>query len=392
MSVHGTCDSRFSALRSKFAKFLSNGRDLGASICVNVHGTNVVDLWGGYADVAKTKSWEEDTIVNIWSSTKNVTSLAALLLIDRGLLDPEENVSKHWPEFGVNGKENVKVKHLLSHTSGLSTWQEQVSFEDICDVAKTTEMLEKQEPLWEPGTSSGYHNLAFGHLIGGLVQRITNKSLGDFITSELSQPLGADFRLGVPESEYHRVAELVPPPPPSPDAYIPDGFKDPTSVMFRTMMNPPLDASVAKTESWRKSEIGSANGHTNARSLVRILSTISLNGTVDKKIYLSPSTITQIFGEQSNTTDLVIGMPVRFGLGYGIAAEKSKEGSFPNWVPSGKVATWGGWGGSVAVMDVERGVTIAYVMNKMANHGEEGKGDRLKEYIGLVYEGLGVEL
>jgi CubicO group peptidase (beta-lactamase class C family) len=392
MSVHGTCDPRFDTLKSKFTEFLSNGRDLGASICVNLHGANVVDLWGGYANTAKTKPWEENTIVNVWSSTKNVTSLAALLLIDRGLLDPEENVSTYWPEFAANGKENVKVKHFLSHTSGLSTWQEKVTFDDICDVEKTTKMLEAQKPLWEPGTASGYHSLVFGHLIGGLIQHVTKKSLGTFIADELAHPLSADFRLGCPESDWHRIADLVPPPPMNPDAPIPDGFKDASSVMFRTMMNPPLNADVASTESWRKSEIGAGNGHTNARGIVRILSPISLNGSVDGHIYLSPATVAKIFQEQSNSPDFVVPMTVRFGLGYGIAAEKGKEGSFPDWIPAGKVAAWGGWGGSGAVMDVTRGLTIAYVMNRMDNFGEDGKGDRLKEYVKLAYAGLGVDM
>ena len=129
--VQGTCDPRFAKVKSVFQSYLDSGEELGASICVNLDGKEVVDLWGGYADEARTRPWEKDTITCIWSSSKTICALAALMCIDRGLLDPNEKVCKYWPEFAANGKEGVEVRHFLSHASGVSGWEEAVTIEDV---------------------------------------------------------------------------------------------------------------------------------------------------------------------------------------------------------------------------------------------------------------------
>ncbi|KAH8727782.1 beta-lactamase/transpeptidase-like protein [Phaeosphaeriaceae sp. PMI808] len=399
IQVHGTCDDRFIKVKQKLQENLSKGRDLGASICININGETVVDIWGGFADSERTKPWEENTIANVWSTTKNVASLATLILIDRGILDPEEKVSKYWPEFSVNGKENVQVKHFLSHTSGLSGWAEPVTMDDILDVAKATKLLEQQAPLWTPGTQSGYHGLTMGFLLDGLVQRVTGKTIGQFIADEITNPLKADFQLGAKRQDIPRVAEMILPPPPAPNMPLPAAFSDPTSIMFRTFMNPPMDASVVNDNpTWRTAEIAAANGHSNAKAITKILSTISLGGTVDGIKLLSPETIDKIFVEQSNGQDLALGKAIRFGLGYGIASPTEDRDTLPNWIPAGKIASWGGLGGSLAVMDRDRGLTFGYVMNKMELSAFPGdldkdsvqKTDRQREYIALTYKALDV--
>lgn len=123
----GHCDPRFSELQTLLKRNVESGDELGASICVNLDGKDIVDIWAGYTEPSRTTLWDKNTIVNVWSTTKTVTSLAAFMLVERGLLDLEENVAKYWPEFAANGKENVKVKHILSHTSGLSGWEEKVT-------------------------------------------------------------------------------------------------------------------------------------------------------------------------------------------------------------------------------------------------------------------------
>lgn len=392
-TVQGTCDERFIAVKNKLQEFLDSGRELGASICVNLNGTNLIDIWGGHADAAQTRPWEENTITTVWSTTKNVTSLATLLLIDRGVLDPNAPVCKYWPEFSTNGKESVLVRHLLSHSSGVSGWDAPITPEQILDIPYSTKLLEQQAPFWPPGTASGYHAMNMGHLLGELISRVTGQPLGHFIESELAHPLGADFQLGARKSDWPRIAEITPPPPPP----APPVDLDPTSPMVKTLMNPPLDARIANSETWRNIDLGAANGHSNARGVCRILSTISLNGSVDGKTLLSPATIARIFETQATGVDLVLGKTARFGLGYAIPSPAGEDAvELPNWVPSGQVATWGGWGGSMAVMDVDRGLTIAYVMNRMENNfvSEEEKArgvrERLREYICGVYEGLGV--
>src|SRR5262249_36950048 len=163
----GTCSARFDPLRELFASKLASGEDLGASLALNIDGEMVVDLWGGWADEAHTIPWTENTIANVYSTTKAMTGLAALALVDR--VDLDANVAKYWPEFAANGKEGIKVRHLLSHTSGVSGWERPITLEDVYDWDKSTALLAAQPPWWEPGTASGYHMLTYGHLIGEVI-------------------------------------------------------------------------------------------------------------------------------------------------------------------------------------------------------------------------------
>jgi CubicO group peptidase (beta-lactamase class C family) len=302
----------------------------------------------------------------------------------------------YWPEFAANGKQDVKVWHVLSHASGLSTWAEDVDIYDVMDVVKTTTMLEQQAPLWEPGTRSGYHGLTMGHLVGELVRRVTSKTLGQFVADELAGPLGADFQFGAKEEDWHRCAQIVPPPQMDVNAPVPEEMRDPQSLVFRSFMNPVLEPKVANTEAWRGAEVGAGNGFSNARGVVQILSPLALGGTMDGKRILSAETIDLIFETRisGSNVDLVIGKPVRFGLGFGIV----DKDTWVDWAPEGRVLTWGGLGGSVAVVDLGRGLTISYVMNRMENNigdgevDEEGraKRDRFREFVAAVYEGLDI--
>ncbi|KAJ5933981.1 beta-lactamase [Penicillium verhagenii] len=212
-SVQGHCAPQFQPLQDLISKKLRSEEEVGLSISINIGEKNIVDLWGGHSDPSRTKPWTKDTITVIWSITKIVTNIAALLLIDRGLLDPSAPVATYWPEFAANGKENILVKHILSHTSGVSSWDLPNTPEDIFDVQKSTAKLASQAPWWSPpGTQSGYHITNQGHLIGEIVYRITGKPLGDFIRDELAGPLQADFQLGLKEEpDWSRVADVVPP-------------------------------------------------------------------------------------------------------------------------------------------------------------------------------------
>ncbi len=180
---------------------------------VRVGDETVVDLWGGSADAAGTRPWVEGTIVNVYSTTKTMTALTALLLADRGLIDFDAPVAKYWPEFAAGGKSRVTVAQIMSHSSGLSGWREKVTKQDLYDWERAVALLAAQEPFWEPGTASGYHAVTMGFLVGEVVRRVTGKALGTVFREEIAQALGADFWIGLPASEDHRVAELIPPPP-----------------------------------------------------------------------------------------------------------------------------------------------------------------------------------
>jgi CubicO group peptidase (beta-lactamase class C family) len=355
-AVEGTCSQRFEAVRAALAEKLASDEELGASIVVNVDGVTAVDIWGGYKDEAKTTPWTRDTITNVWSSTKTVTNLAALMLVDRGLLDVHAPVARYWPEFAANGKEGIEVRHLLAHTSGVSGWDQPVSIEDMYDWDKSTSKLAAQAPWWEPGTASGYHALNQGHLVGEVIRRVSGKSLREFVAEEIAGPLGADFQIGAAEHDWDRIADVVPPPPLPFDL----AALDPQSPMIKTLTGPLAEASAANTPGWRGAVIGAANGHGNARSVARIMSALALGGEVDGVRLLSPDTIELIFQEQSNGPDLVLGVPLRFGIGYGLP----QLDTLP-FIPDEKVCFWGGWGGSLILMDLDRRMTISYMMNKM---------------------------
>lgn len=379
--VQGKCDPRFEELRTLLQRFVESGEELGASIAVNHDGQDVVDIWGGYMDEGRTRPWQKDTIVSLWSTTKTVTSLATLMLVDRGLLDVDEKVSKYWPEFATNGKQDVRVRHFLSHTSGVSGWDDRMTIEDVCDFEKATAKLAGQAPWWTPGTASGYHAWTMGHLLGELVRRTTGRTLKQFVAEEIAGPLDADFQIGAMEKDWSRVANLVPPPTPA----TPPKF-EPDSVAARTMANPVPDGSFANTAIWRRAELGAANGHGNARAVVRMLSAITLGGEVDGRRLLSPNTINLIFKEQAKGIDLAVGIPIRFGIGYGLTGDG--DTIVDDWLPSGRVCFWGGWGGSIIIMDLDRRVTISYVMDKMSNVGLGNVA--AKTYVKAIYRALGV--
>src|SRR5947199_8310685 len=209
----GTCSARFDPLRELFAAKLASGEDLGASLCVNIDGEMVVDLWGGWADAARTAPWTENTIANVFSTTKTMTALAALVLVDRGELDLDAPVAKYWPEFAARGKAGIQVRQLLSHTSGVSGWEQPITLEALYAWDKSTALPAAQAPWWEPGTASGYHALTYGHLIGEVIRRITGQRLGQYLDAEIAGLLGADFHIGLSPSEFPRISNMVPWPP-----------------------------------------------------------------------------------------------------------------------------------------------------------------------------------
>ena len=383
--VRGMCDPKFANVQAALEANIASGRDVGASIAVTINGEMVVDMWGGWVDEARSAEWQADTIVNVWSTTKTMAALSMLLLVERGSVDVDQPVAKYWPEFAQNGKENVLVRHIMSHTSGVSGWDQPVVIEDILDWDDAVDRLARQAPWWEPGTASGYHMLNYGHLVGEVVRRVSGKSLGTFFKEEIAQPLGADFHIGLAESEFGRVSPVIPPPPIPVDL----AGLDMNSPMIKTFTGPPpMDATYSATTGWRKAEIPGANGHGNARSVARIQSIVANGGSVDGQKFLSPETIELIFRRQSDNSDLVLGLPLRFGIGYALP----QPASIP-YIPEGRLCFWGGWGGSLIVIDTERKMSIAYMMNRMDVVETGVIGDaRGEQYMRAVFGALGVSL
>lgn len=373
--IQGTFEARYAGVADALSASIDAGDDVGASVCVVHEGRTVVDVWGGWVDEARTTPWAQDSITNVWSTTKTMTFLASLLLLDRGELDVDAPVARYWPEFAAAGKEGVLVRHLLGHTAGLSGWDQPMTSADFEDWDKCVSGLAAQAPMWEPGSASGYHAITQGYLVGEVVRRITGQSFGTFFAKELAGPLGADFHVGLDPVHDARVVPVIPNPP---MALPPD--MDPTSIIARTFGNPPMDARFAHTEGWRRAEIPAANGQGNARSVARVQSVVSNGGEIDGTRFVSEATLARIFEVQAHGVDMVLGIPATIGLGYGLNSEERPIS------PNPRACFWGGWGGSICINDLDARLTITYVMNKM---GEGTVGDtRGAALVAATYAGL----
>lgn len=349
--IHGHCDPRFALVKAAFENNFREHGDVGASVAITLNGEFVVDLWGGHLDEEKTSKWQKDTLVNVWSSTKTMAAMSLLLLADRGEVDLHAPASKYWPEFAANGKEAIEVRHFLSHNAGLSGMDETVEGDALYDWEWMTSALARQAPWWEPGTQSGYHALTQGHLIGEIVRRVTGQTIGNFFRQEIAEPTGADFHIGAAEDLDARIGNLIPPAAgPEPD---------PQSIAGRTFANPRVDATEPRKRVWRAAEIPAASGQANARAIVRAQTAMANGGQAFGKTIMSEAGTKRIFEKQSEGLDLVLGVPLVFGMGYGLNSELVPLG------PNKNICFWGGYGGSSVIVDQDAHLCFSYVMNKM---------------------------
>jgi CubicO group peptidase (beta-lactamase class C family) len=367
VEISGTCDDRFAPLREAFEANFKNGLEVGASLAVTVDGKPVVDLWGGEA-VQGSTAWQHDTIVNVYSTTKTMAATSLLVAVDREWVDLDAPVATYWPEFSQNGKESVLVRHVMSHSAGLSGFDPPIKEKNqLYDWDAVVAGLAAQKPWWTPGEGSGYHAITQGFLQGEIIRRVTGKSIGTFFREEIAEPLGADFHIGLNEIHDSRVADLVPP-----GASLASATTHPDSIAARTMGSCNLDGTEPATQAWRRAEIPAAGGIGNARSVARVHSMLACGGEVDGIRLLKEGTVARILEEQTNGTDKVLGVPVRFGMGFGLI-----DKNFP-LSPNQRAFFWGGWGGSIAVIDLDARVSIAYVMNRMeANLMGDARGGSL---------------
>ena len=352
VEVGGFAQERFARVREAFQTNLDSGADLGAAVCATVDGETVVDLWGGWADEARTRPWAADTLVNVYSTTKTMTALCALMLADRGELDFAAPVARYWPQFAQAGKSGVTVAHLMSHAAGLSGWRDSVGVETLYDWDKACGLLAAQAPFWAPGTAPGYHAITQGYLVGEVVRRITGRSLGTFFREEIAGPLEADFHIGLAANEDARVADLIPPPPAEP------GGPPLSDLMMNVMTNPPVNPLDTRTRAWRAAEIPAAGGHGTARAIAQIHVALANGGIAEGKRLLSEAGARKALEPQIEGMDLVLGLPVKYGLGFGLPGPMIP-------LPHPNTIFWGGYGGSLIVIDMDARTTIAYVMNRM---------------------------
>ena len=362
MEVHGTCDDRFSGVRDAFVHNFETGLELGASAAVTVDGEFVVDIWGGDANGDGTP-WERDTIVNVWSTTKTMAATCMLMLADRGELDFDAPVARYWPEFAQNGKEGVLVRHVMSHTAGVPGFEPHIRVPEFYDLELAAANLAAQAPWWEPGTRSGYHSTTQGNLTGAILYRITGRRMAEWFQTEVATPLGADFWMSLPASEDHRVADLVPPGAQSiadlADSGIDASDIGPDSVAARVWASRTHSPLEPRTRAWREAELPATGGFGNARSVARIHAMLANGGELDGIRLISEAGARRGLEEQIDNIDLALLVRLRHGLGFGL------EMHGPPVSPNPGFMFWGGWGGSLAIIDFDARMSAAYVMNRM---------------------------
>jgi CubicO group peptidase (beta-lactamase class C family) len=384
--IQGVCDPHFAPVREAFAENFAKRGDVGAAVCVYVDGKPVADLWGGYADAARIRLWERDTIACVASTTKGMTTLCAHTLVERGLLDLDAPVARYWPEFAQAGKAHTPVRWLLSHRAGLPAIRQDMPAQSLYDWHTFTAALAATEPWWEPGTRHGYHATTFGFLVGEVIRRISGKSVGQFFQTDVAGPFGIDSFIGVPAGVDTRAAEILPEPPPLPgDTTMWDVMlRDPASIAARTFLNPPRDPGGMNTRAWRAAEIPASNGHTTARALARLYGALACGGTLEGGHLLHPETIDAAITELSYGLDAFLPFPTRFALGFMLPTPERPFG------PSPRAFGHPGRGGSIGFADLDGHIGFGYVMNQYQTGTIQNPDLRWPALVEAVYASLGV--
>jgi CubicO group peptidase (beta-lactamase class C family) len=362
--VHGDADEGWGGVVDAFARNFTDHGDVGAACAVYVDGVAVIDLWGGLADREAGRPWQDDTLCLTFSTTKGVTAIACNRLVEQGLLDPDAPVATYWPEFAANGKDAITVGDVLAHRAGLPYVEGTFTLDEVMAVAPVVDALAAQEPAWEPGTAHGYHARTYGWLAGEIVRRVTGGSLGTWFRTEIAGPLGLDFHIGLPEALEPRVARLYRPAADPQVQSLVDAFMaDPTTILGRVMSGPSglfRYDDMWNTRALHATEMPSSNGIGDARSLARLYA--ACVGEVDTPAgpvrALAAATVDRATVTRSEGTDLVLGMPTAFGLGF----------TGPVMLPPGvgpRAFGHAGAGGSLAFADRDAGLGFGYVMNQM---------------------------
>ena len=375
MEIHGECDPQFSKVKETFEKLYQEDREIGSCFAVYKDGNPLVEIWGGFQDKDKTKPWQKDNLVTVYSTTKGVAAFCIALAMEKGLLKYEEKVSTYWPEFASNGKEDITVGMLMSHQAGICS-PETRNVDDYYNQNLMAEKLAGMTPIWEPGTASGYHSMTFGWLTSELILRVTGKSLGTFFREEVGDQHEIDFFIGLPESEDHRVAELVP------FEIVRNENSEQQKIELteaqKSQRNSAGTLDIQNTKAWRQAEIPSANGQGNARGLAKFYSLIVPEDNSIK--LLKDDTVNQMTTMQIEGRDLVLAVQVRWGVGFILNKHKVIYG------PVESAFGHSGYGGSCAFGDPENKIGVSYVMNRMLdNFNADG---RSIELINATYDCL----
>ena len=330
--IKGYCDPKFQKVYDAFSNVITSGFETGAALAIEHQGEIIINLWGGHQDLNKTRAWEEDTLVNVFSVTKGVTATCISRLIDQGKLDPGKSVGYYWPEYSCNGKEDTKVSDLLCHRAAMFGFKDGIPSGSFQDWDKFIQSLQLQAPYRKPGISQGYHALTFGWLVGELIRRVDGRSVGRYFKEEIADPLNIDFHIGLAESEFRRCAEMLMIArdniklPGEFLRYVPNFFLPQRLQNFkRALLSGDFleafqereedDNNYVNSHDWRMAEIPSANGHGTAKSLAILYGILSNGCSRDGISIMSEASLQHAITPHSSGPDSVLfGAPIKFGL------------------------------------------------------------------------------
>jgi CubicO group peptidase (beta-lactamase class C family) len=345
--ISGYCEEKYIPLKKIFKEYFLKQEEIGASFAIYKEGKPLIDLWGGFKNKDNEK-WEENTIVNVFSATKGIYEILVSILIDQDILDLEKSVSYYWNAFKQSNKREIKIKHILSHQSGLYRFKEKISQQDLLDWNKIITILENQEPDHPCGKKTYYHAKTHGFLVGEIVKKTTKKSLGELVYELLSKKLKLNFFIGTPKDQISNIAFLYE-----------DKIKNKLCSEFNAFNNPEHEMNFYNKEIWQTSEVPSMNGHGNARSIAKIYDIFVNDLILEKNILLSKQSIKKCLTESVSRVDESLMLPIRWTdvgliLRGGWLFGKNKQSFGHN-----------GWGGSLGFADPLLGIGVAYTTNKI---------------------------
>jgi CubicO group peptidase (beta-lactamase class C family) len=376
--IEGAVAPGLESVREAFAaNFARTGdyQEIGASLCVYREGRQVVDLWGGFADGARTRPWSAETLINVWSTTKLAAAVAVARLVDQGRIAYEQHVAEIWPEFARDGKAEVTIAQVMSHQAGLTGFAAPTTLDDLYDQDLVAGRLAAQAPAFPPGTANSYHAVTYGVLAAEIVRRASGKTLGALLRAEVTGPLEADFFIGLPASLDGRVAELLPPKSP-PDM----SGRDLAPAARMALANPEQDPTRPNLRAFRAAELPALNGQASARGVARLCAALAEGGRLDGVTVLSPAALAAMTQAVADRPDLMLGFNPQWGMGVA-------HNLIGVYGPNPRTYGHSGWGGSFGCADPDGRIAIGYVCNQM---GSELVGDpRGKALADAVYAGLG---
>lgn len=373
--IGGDVDEGYGKVADAFRRNLDSGKEVGAAIAVYRDGRKVVDLWGGYRNGNTRAPWEQDTLVNVFSTTKGIASLAVAVAASRGYLSYDAKVTDYWPEFAQAGKQSVTVRQLLAHQAGLVAINPPLTLQEMADPPKMSAKLEVQVPAWTPGTRHGYHGITLGWYEGELIRRTdpAGRSLGKFFADEIAGPLELDLYIGLPASvDRDRIAYLdawsfprlllhlnTMPPRFVMDLFNPFGLAAP-SLLFAEGVKTP---AAFNRDELRVVEMPAVNGTGTARSIAKLYGTAA---TAGPELGLTAATLDALHKPAVPPTnglrDKVLHIDTTFSLGFNKPIAACMFGSSDNAFGTP------GAGGSFGFADPDTGIGFGYVMNKLGFH------------------------